>query len=111
MTNDTAKIRESAYRLLARREHSYKELQTKLKQREFDRDAIDAVLQDLIDEGLQSDARFAESYIRMRAMNGFGPERIPLELAERGVGQSLIDNAMANTEIDWQEYADTVYEK
>jgi regulatory protein len=43
------------------------------------------VLDCLVAEGLQSDARFAENYARQRADKGFGPLRIGLELRQRGV--------------------------
>ena len=45
--------------LLARREHSARELSHKLKSRDYDEVSIQAVIESLIDEGLQSDDRFS----------------------------------------------------
>ncbi len=98
-------IREAALRLLARREHSRFDLARKLASREFQRDAIDAELDELIAERLLSDERFAESYLWHRAQKGYGPLRIRAELQERGVDEEIIGVALAAAEIDWFELA------
>ena len=58
---------------LARREHSRLELYQKLKQRQFEPDVINSELNKLLDEGLQSDERFAEAFLRSRIDKGKGP--------------------------------------
>jgi len=63
---------------------------------------LQQVLQRLIDEGLQSDRRFSDSYVRHRMLQGFGPLRIEAELRERGVADSLIDASLHQAEIDWE---------
>ena len=75
---------------LARREHSEHELRQKLKSRDHDSDAVDAVLQQLKDERLQSDERFTESYVNHRFNAGSGPLKIRHELRQRGM---LLGNA------------------
>jgi regulatory protein len=75
----------TALRLLARREHSELELRHKLKGRNFAGNIVDTVIMQLVDEGLLSDHRFAEVYIRGRFERGYGPLRIRAELRERGV--------------------------
>ncbi|WP_439102172.1 regulatory protein RecX [Congregibacter sp.] len=80
--------------LLARREHSFSELQRKLARR-FDRGELDLALQKLADENLQSDERFAQSFTRERMLRGVGPLRIESELRQRGVRRSFIDQAIA----------------
>ncbi|MDX1626605.1 MAG: RecX family transcriptional regulator, partial [Wenzhouxiangellaceae bacterium] len=50
-------IRESAIRLLARREHSRRELDRKLRQRGWDGEDVEIVLDELDEAGLQSDRR------------------------------------------------------
>ena len=88
---DYQKSYASALRLLARREHSELELRHKLSGRRFAETSIDAVIANLLDEGLLSDRRFAEQYIRSRFERGYGPLRIQAELRERGVGDKLIE--------------------
>jgi len=82
-------VREQAVRLLARREHSRRELERKLAQRGHDAATVAAALDALAGEGLQSDARFAEAYVRSRVERGYGPLRIAAELDERGVAAEL----------------------
>ncbi len=105
-------IRKKAMDLLARREHSRTELQRKLRQRFVDsEDEIALQLDRLAAEGLQSDQRFTDSYLRMRAQAGFGPQRIRLELRERGIADSDIAAALRDTEIDWTAQLQRVYDK
>ena len=80
-----AEVREVGVRLLARREHSARELGRKLRQRDLPADLIEAALAQLQQERLLSDDRFAEEFARSRRNNGYGPVRIELELRERGV--------------------------
>lgn len=82
-------VREQAVRLLARREHSRRELERKLARRGHDADTVAAVMDGLAAEGLLSDTRFAEAYARSRVERGCGPLRIEAELAERGVAPEL----------------------
>lgn len=76
--------------LLARREHSVQELARKLRQKGFEADQIDNVIQRLLDEGYLSERRYVESYLRSRACKGFGPLKIRVELKERGISEALI---------------------
>ena len=113
-----ADIRLAAMNLLARREHSVRELRNKLKRR-FSDEAIESVAVDVIDEqicrltgeNLQSDSRFAESYARQRADKGYGPVRLREELRERGVSESDVDVALEELEMDWGALAARVIER
>ena len=67
---DPARVRASALRLLARREHSSLELQGKLAARGFASEAIAAVLEVLADKQLLSDARFVEEFVAARVQIG-----------------------------------------
>lgn len=96
-------IRRAAMNLLARREHGHVELTRKLRQRGADAEMLDIELQRLTEEGLLSEQRFLESYIRSRANAGRGPLRIREELAQRGVARSEIEQAINAAEIDWNE--------
>jgi len=106
-----ADIRLAAMHLLARREHSVRELRNKLKRRFSDDAVIDAQISRLTEERLQSDARFAESYARQRADRGYGPVRLREELRERGVSEADVDVALEELEMDWGSLAIRVIQK
>jgi|SRR5688572_12471538 regulatory protein len=91
--------------LLARREHSRKELNRKLTSRGLDAGEVQAAVDRLTGEGWQDDARFAESLVRSRAGSGYGPIRIRAELATHGLDREAIARAMDTFEGDWSEAA------
>lgn len=91
--------------LLARREHSRKELNRKLTARGLDADQARAAVDRLAGEGWQDDARFAESLVRSRSNTGYGPLRIRAELATHGLDREAIARAMETFEGDWAEVA------
>jgi regulatory protein len=95
--------RRVALGLLARREHSRAELSGKLGARDFDDDLVCTLLDELVDEGLLSDARFAEAYVHRRSEKGFGPVRIRHELHERGVEGDTIHTFLDDAAIAWDE--------
>lgn len=104
-------IRRAAMNLLARREHSKKELTEKLSRRFNDFDSLALQLDRLEQEGLQSDRRFTESYVRYRSQSGLGPLRIDQELRKRGIKESLVQDLLWAAGIDWSEVAFRVYKK
>ena len=87
--------------LLSLREHSRFELERKLLRR-FDTALVQQVLQNLEQQGLQSDTRFAEQYVYSRRNRGYGPVRIRAELLERGVSEELITVWLDVPARDWQ---------
>jgi regulatory protein len=97
-----------AVRLLARREHSRAELRRKLMTRGHDADSVDTALERLAAQRLQSDARFAESLVRHRVQQGYGPVRIAAELRERGVDEPETASELV---ADWRELAREALEK
>ena len=106
-----ADIRRSAMDLLARREHSYAELQRKLRQRGASGDMAEVELDRLVEDGLLSDERFCEAYIYARSQRGYGPARLREELRQRGVPESLVERSLAEADQDWQALADQVFAK
>lgn len=97
-SGSVATPRAAAMDLLARREHSRFELLHKLARRFGDSepgDGLEAAIDTLAAEGLQSDERFALSFTRERLQRGHGPRRIRVELQRRGVEDTLIDAALA----------------
>jgi len=95
-------IRVVAMDLLSRREHSVCELTRKLKQRKFDIEEIDATIETLQRDNLQSDSRFIESIVNSRINAGFGPIKIRYELRQKGVSDSLVDDYFSNLDVDWE---------
>ena len=100
-----------AVRLLSRREHSAFEIRDKLHKRDFDEDEIEQAIIELQQGGWLSDQRFAEAYIRMRQLKGFGPIRIAIELNERGVKESIVDDYLQADDESWQQTLEQQYWK
>ncbi|GHC24062.1 regulatory protein RecX [Aidingimonas halophila] len=97
--------RDDAIRLLARREYSRAELASRLAAKGHASQAIGECLDTLVAEGLQSDRRFAEHFIRSRIARGQGPVKIHAEFGQRGVEREWIDAALAEADVDWRELA------
>ena len=87
-------LRASALRLLARREMSRAELRKKLLPDATSPDELDALLDDLMQSRLQSDARFTEALVRRRAPR-LGTARVAAELREKGVAPEDTATAIA----------------
>jgi regulatory protein len=102
---------DTAVRMLARREHSAFEIRRKLKQKGLAKPEIEEAVARLQEEGLLSDARYAESYINGRMGKGYGPVRIALELRERGVAESDFGSYLHAGNLDWWSVLETVYDK
>ena len=100
-----------AVRLLSRREHSAFEIRDKLQKRDFDEAEIGQAIIELQQGGWLSDERFAEAYIRMRQLKGFGPARIGIELNERGVDEGIVDAYMQSGSDSWQQTLERQYLK
>ena len=94
-------IRVVAMDLLSRREHSVYELTRKLKQREFEIDEIDAAIETLQQDNLQSDSRFIESIVNSKINAGFGLIKIKYELRQKGISDDLVDDYFSSLEVDW----------
>ncbi len=87
-------LRSRAIRLLARREHSRAELARKLAAHGT-QEEINAVIVDLQACQLQSDARFAENYVRANAAR-LGIARLRQNMAARGLDRELVDTQLAH---------------
>ncbi|CAM5478542.1 regulatory protein RecX [Rhodanobacter lindaniclasticus] len=102
---DPVKPRRSAYDkalgLLARREHSRKELKTKLRQGGYEGEETVAALDRLGEQHYQDDDRFAEVLLRSRIAQGYGPLRLRLELKSHGLNDARIRALLDAVEVDW----------
>ena len=100
-------IRVAAMNLLARREHLHEELLQKLLKR-FGSTSLSDIQQALValaEEGLQSDTRYIDSYIRQRSGRGYGPERLRQELRQKGVSGEQLQIALDGADVDWWNLA------
>ena len=104
-----AQVRDRAWMLLARREHSVEELRQKLVQRGFESQAVDSVLADLKERGDISDVRFAETMISHRAKSGYGPAYIRQKKRKKGITSDLVASALDSADICWREIATLKY--
>lgn len=109
---DIKVLRQRAVKLLARREHTHAELARKLTPHGTP-DDIETVLNELSRSGLQSDTRFADSFVRSQA-GRFGAARLRQILRTKGVSPAEIEAHVANmsNELpDEGERARSVWEK
>ena len=107
----TATAKQTAVKLLARREHSVLEIQRKLQQRDFPAEEITQALVALEQGDWLSDERYAEAYVRSRRLKGFGPARIAMELRERGVDEQLVASALVEDDDIWMETLVQTYQR
>ncbi len=110
--SDRDKCLQAAIRLLSRREHSRKELASKLYSKDYlDKHYIDSILDELEASYYLDDQRFAEAFVRSRINRGQGPQKIQYELLKKGVDSSLIEQTLQNIEVDWLDLAKQQREK
>ncbi|MCW4149682.1 recombination regulator RecX [Halomonas sp. 18H] len=102
--------RDDAIRLLARREYGRQELRQRLAAKGHEPDQVEACLDELEEQGLQSDQRFAESFLRSRVARGQGPVKVRAELGQRGIDDATQAQAFDEVadEVDWYELAAAV---
>jgi len=101
----------TAIDLLSRREHAVKELVQKLAQRDYAREAIDEVIEFLIENNYLCERRYTESLMRKRINKGYGRHYIYQELKQNGIERYLAIEVAENLEIDWYDLAQRTYYK
>jgi regulatory protein len=70
-------------------------LRSRLREQGFGEELVSALVQELIEERLLDDARFAATFVRQHAERGHGPRRIRQELSATGLGEVEIEEALA----------------
>ena len=96
---------------LSRREHSEKEIYLKFVNLVNSKDTLLEEILKLKKEGLISNQRYAEAYIRSRFHSGFGPIRIKYELEKKGVIEAIIKTAFQETDLDWDDKLKSEFKK
>ncbi len=96
---------------LSRREHSEKEIYLKFINLVDSKNNLLEEIVKLKEEGLISNQRYAEAYIRSRFHSGFGPVRIKYELGKKGVIETMIIKAFQETDLDWDDKLKSEFKK
>ena len=100
-----------AVSLLSRRDHSEKELMTKLTQKGYSQGAEEAIAK-LRDSGYVSDERFARLYVReLQTFKRYGKRRIEQELYRKGIDREIIREVLEETDFDEDELVSLVERK
>jgi regulatory protein len=102
---DERTVRTAALALLAGRDFGRVELAARLGKRGYPADVIGPVVEALVAERLLSEERFTGQFVRQHAARGHGPQRIRMELRERGVADADIDAALDASGKDWAALA------
>lgn len=88
------KARAAAFDYLAHKPRSEGEVRQRLREKDYEEEIVDRVVERLHELGYLDDAEYVREYVRGRFANkGYGPMRIRQELRQRGVDGSLIDAA------------------
>ena len=103
--SDPIEARKKAMDYLARREHGRSELLEKVTRFGFDADVADDAVAQLVEDGLQSDVRFAEAFVRSRINQGKGPAKIRSDLREKGVNDGITEDGIREADQDWYALA------
>ncbi|PKL83134.1 MAG: hypothetical protein CVV24_06545 [Ignavibacteriae bacterium HGW-Ignavibacteriae-3] len=95
------KIKDSAYRLLGRRQHSTSELRNKLSRKKYPKDIIEKVLAELADKNILDDEKFAVAYLEERAVKKkIGINKLKSELFRKGIKREIIDKVLLRVDPD-----------
>jgi regulatory protein len=102
---------DQALSLLSHREHSSKELATKLKAKGNTENEISSTITHLQDINYLNDWRFTEVFIRNRISKPLGVNRILQELIQKGIDKTEAKEAITNANADWFELAKKLKER
>ena len=88
-------IKESAFRYLAGRAHSEKELRTKLRRKQYDETLIDQIIVELKQAKFIDDRGLALTFARSRMVSKpMGERLLRQELWQKGLAEKLIDHTI-----------------
>ena len=89
-------LKEQAWRFLARREHSTKELSDKLLHKNFSPADVKFIIEDLINKDYLNNTRFARQLINEEiTLKRNGPRLIKANLLKKGIDMSVTDELLA----------------
>jgi regulatory protein len=98
---DPRTARDRALKMLERRPYPRAELERALKRKGVVPEVVQDVVTRLVEAGLVNDATFARTLARSHLVGrGSSVRRVQLELAKRGVGRHVADDALAEVRAD-----------
>src|SRR5688572_11220521 len=103
-------LRARALKLLARREHTRRELERKLAADAADPDEVEAVLKEFEARGWLSESRLTEQLVHARKSR-FGARRIERDLRDRGVSEDAVSAAVSDLKEGELERARAVWRR
>lgn len=119
-----ARLLDRATRILAMRDHSEAEFRRKIMQtaaraalrneeqaEEIPAELLEQLVAWCYEHQWLDDVRFAQRFVVSRSRKGYGPQRIRMELTQKGIGRELVETALAEAEIDWSAQAFDVAER
>jgi len=90
-------IKQRAFRYLGRRQHSTSELYIKLKQKGYETEFINEVLDDLKKKDYLDDTKFAEMFVEEKIkLKLWGEQKLRNELIKRGINSEIISDILRN---------------
>ncbi|MCK4353347.1 RecX family transcriptional regulator [candidate division WOR-3 bacterium] len=104
------KAKEYALNLLSYRQRSKKELQNRLKKKEFEEKCINEVIDELESVGLMNDLEFAKVWIRERGSSR-GIFKLKGELLAKGISKEMIEEALSEFPISEPEVTQNLIQK
>ncbi|MBR7889786.1 recombination regulator RecX [Marinomonas sp. A79] len=104
-------IFDHALSFLSHREHSTKELATKLKSKGHPEEDIAETIARLQEMNYLNDQRFAEIFVRSRISKPLGSKRIMQELGQKGINSDIAKQAIEEADADWFELAKQLKER
>ena len=110
--NDIDIIKNSISRYLSMREHSKLELEEKLLKKYFEKNLVLRCINEFSEKDLQSDYRYAESFIRTKFNDHKGEHFIRSSLKNKGISIDVIDKILLEYNYDdWLAKAISALEK
>ena len=110
--NDLESIKNSISRYLSMREHSKQELADKLLKKNYEKTLVMQCIEEFSEKDLQSDYRYAESFVRSKFNDHKGENFIRSSLRNKGISSLLIDKIMLDyDQEDWLQKAILALEK
>jgi len=93
--NQLFHIKQRAFRYLGRRQHSTSELRIKLKQKGYETEYINEVLDDLKKKNYLDDTKFAEMFVEEKIkLKLWGEQKLKSELIKRGIKSEIISDIL-----------------
>ena len=94
-------IKQRAFRLLGRRQHSSSELKRKLWNKDYESSLIDEVIEDLKKNGYLDDKEFIRAFVAEKIrIKKWSLKKIKSELFKKGIDSKLIDEIISHQSID-----------